>query len=572
MMTARRSLALFALGLGLTILMTAALVVLSRRASLHVPEGAVLTVTLGDDLPEEAASTFLGRIFVGEHRTFGDLVDLFHRAARDRRVEAIVARITPSDLGWARIQELRDALRDFSAHGKILACHADVLDTPSYFLATACDTLDQPPTGVFSVPGVSVQLEFYKGVLGKVGIEADMEHIGEYKSASEPLTREAPSTPAREQVESMLDDIFDAIVTSVSEDRGLQPKQVRALLDRGLLTSDQAVEAGLIDDLRYYDEVLDDVKDQVGANAEEVEEADYLREVRAGRRVGRDRIAVVYATGMIVSGESDENGMLGQLLGSDTVVDALRELRDDALVKAVILRIDSPGGSGPASDAVWRETQHLREEKPLVVSMGDVAASGGYWIAMGADAIVAEPLTVTGSIGVVGGKFVLKPFYDWIGISKVTLKRGHNADLYTDTSRFTQEQRVLVRESMLSLYREFVSRASEGRGRSEEEIEAVARGRVWTGARAQEHGLVDELGGLDAAVAKARALAKIPEGRPVRIELYPRSKGWFESLAALEGLRTLSARTPELLLGTRAVDRLLRERVLALMPFRIAPR
>jgi len=571
-MTVRRSLALLALGVGLMILVTSALVVLSRGAGGRVPRRAVLTVTLGDDLPEESPSSFLGRILSGEHRTYGDLVELFHRAALDRRVEAIVARITPSDLGWARIQELRDAMRDFSNHGKILACHAELLDTPSYFLGAACDTLDQPPTGAFSVPGVAVEVEFYRGLLGKVGVEADMEHIGEYKSASEPLTRESPSPPAREQIESMLDETFNAIVAGVAEDRGLEARKVRGLLDRGLLTPDQAVDDGLVDDLRYYDEVLDDVKDQVGSNAEEVDEADYLRQVRVGRQVGRDRIAVVYATGMIVGGESGQNGLLGQLLGSETVIQVLQDLRDESSVKAVVLRIDSPGGSGSASDAIWRETQRLREEKPLVVSMGDVAASGGYWIAMGADAIVAEPLTVTGSIGVVGGKFVLKPFYDWIGLSKATLKRGRNADLYSDTTRFTPEQRLLVRESMLALYHEFLSRASDGRNRTEAEIDAVARGRVWTGEQARQRGLVDEIGGLETAIARARKLAKIPEGRPVRIDLYPRAKGWLESLASLEDARTLGARSPESLLGVPVVDRLARERVLALMPFRLAPR
>lgn len=275
---------------------------------------------------------------------------------------------------------------------------------------------------------------------------------------------------------------------------------------------------------------------------------------------------------MIVSGDSEEGGLVGRMLGSGTLSESLRHVRDDPAVKAVVLRIDSPGGSGPASDAIWRETQRLREEKPLVISMGDVAASGGYWIAAGADAIVAEPLTLTGSIGVVGGKFYLKPFYDWIGVSKEILKRGRNADLYTDYSRFTDEQRRLVQESMRALYGEFLARASEGRGKSREEIDRLAQGRVWTGAQALENGLVDELGGLSVAIARARSLAKIPEGRPVGIDLYPRPKGFLDSLAFLHESRAAFVRAPDLAVEAHALKRLFEDRVLALMPFRVTLR
>ena len=571
-MTARRTLTLVFLGLSLTLLIAGAVAALRLRPGPFGRSGAVLTVTVGDDLPEEAPASWIGRFVSGDRRTFGDLVGLFERAARDDRVQAIVARIAPSDLGWARLQELHDAMRAFGDSGKILACHAEVLDSPAYFLASACDTIDLPPTGVFSVPGVALQVEFYKGALGKLGIEAEMEHVGAYKSASEPLTRQDLSVPAREQLEAMLDAVYASLVEAVADARDIAPETVRRLLDGGLLAPDQALEAGLVDDLRYYDEVLDDVKDQVGPRAEEVEDTSYLREVRAHRRAGRDRIAVIYASGMIVSGASEESGLLGRVLGSETLIESLQRARDNPAVKAVVLRVDSPGGSGPASDAIWRETQRVREKKPLVVSMGDVAASGGYWIAAGADAIVAEPLSLTGSIGVVGGKFYLKPFYDWIGVSKEILKRGRNADLYTDYNRFSDEQRRMVRASMIALYREFLARASEGRRKSQEEIDRVAQGRVWTGGQALERGLVDELGGLASALDRARALAKIPAGRSVGIDLYPRPKGLLESLAGLQGALTRAARGPDPASEARLAQRLLGERVLALMPFRVTLR
>ncbi len=438
-----------------------------------------------------------------------------------------------------------------------------------YFLASACGTIDLPTTGVFSVPGVSAQVEFFKKTLSKLGIEAEMEHVGAYKSASEPLTREGMSPPAREQLDAILDAIDRTLVSSIAEERHLPPESLRALLDRGLLSPARARESGLVDDLRYYDEVLGGVKDQIGSRASEIEEASYLRDVRARRRAGRDRIAIIYATGMIVSGESDESRMLGQMLGAETLTESLTSAAEDPSIKAVVLRIDSPGGSGPASDTIWRATQRVRESKPLVVSMGDVAASGGYWIAAGADAIVAEPLTVTGSIGVVGGKFYLKPFYDWIGVSKEVLKRGRNADLYDDYSRFTDEQRLLVQESMQALYQQFLARASAGRGLSHDEVDRLAQGRVWTGTDAVKNGLADEFGGLAVAIVRARLLAKIPPGRPVGLDVYPKPRSLLDRLVSLREGRADVSSEPETLRAAGALEHLLRDRVLALMPYRL---
>ena len=571
-MTARRTAFVVLFGVALFVLVGSALIALAVHSGPAIHDGSILTVTLGGDLPEEVPSSVFGRFLSAEKRTFGDLVDLFRQAAHDDRVEAIVARLSPSDLGWARLQELRDAMREFTDAGKILACHAEAVDTAEYYLASACGTLAMPPSGVFSVPGVAVQVEFFKGTLSRLGIEADIEHVGAYKSASEPLTREGLSAPAREQLESMLDAVYGTLTDDVAQDRDLEPVALKAILDRGLLTPGQAEKAGLVDELAYYDEVLDDVREHVGERGEEVEEADYLEHVRARRRAGRDRIAIIFASGVIAGGESEDNALVGPVLGAESLIEAMKEARESRSIKAVVLRIDSPGGSGAAADAIWRETQRLREKKPLVVSMGDVAGSGGYWIAAGADSIVSEPLTLTGSIGVVGGKLYLKPFYDWIGVSKEILKRGRNADLYADYSRFTDEQRRLVRESMLALYREFLARASEGRGKSETEIDRLGQGRVWTGEQALENGLVDELGGLAAAVARARVLAKIPDGSPTGIDIYPRPKGLLETLASLQSTLAPSPGVTGAALPLRLPERLLRERVLALMPFRLSPR
>ncbi len=568
-MTLRRTLGLLLLGAGLAALIGLGVVLVVFQSSFTIRHGAVLTVDLSGEIPEEARPTVFGRLFSGETRTFADVTDLFVQAASDDRVAGIVARIGPTDLGWARLQELRDVMSDFVDSGKVLACHADVLTTQEYYLASACGTIDLQPAGLFSVPGLVAQVEFYKGTLAKLGIEADMEHVGAFKSASETLTRQEMSDPAREQLDAILDAIYAEVVSAVAESRGVDEETLRDLFDRGIISPEQAKQAGLLDDLRYYDEVLQDVKDNIPGPAHELDEAVYLRDTRARRRQGSVRIAVVFATGTIVSGDSQESGILGRMIGSDTLVSALAEARKDRSVKAVVLRIDSPGGSGSAADAIWRETQRLRAEKPVVVSMGDLAASGGYWIAAGADSIVAEPLTLTGSIGVVGGKFYLKPFYDWVGVTKQILKRGRNADIYTDYARFTDEQRSLVRASMAAVYKQFLERTSAGRGKTEAEIDRLGQGRVWTGALALDKGLVDESGGLSTAIAVARDLAKIPENATVGVEVFPRPRGFFESLSDLQGDLVQGAGGFDAGRESRLLDRLVRERALALMPYRL---
>jgi protease-4 len=312
-MTGRRAFALLGMAFALTALLASGLLVLAWLSGPGIEEGAVLTVTLGGDLPEEASGSVLGRLFAEEKRTFGDLVELFRRAAADGRVAAVVARVAPMEIGWARLQELRGAPGTFVESGKTLACHAEALGTPEYFLASACTSIDLPPSGSFAAVGIAAQIEFYKGALGKLGIEADIEHVGAYKSALETYTREGMSEAAREQLDAILDAVYMELVEAISGDRGLKPEDLRALLDRGLLSAAQAQDAGLVDELRFYDETLAEILEQRNG-ATEVEEVTYLREVRAGRRKGGDRIAVVYATGTIVSGESDDGGLLRSLM------------------------------------------------------------------------------------------------------------------------------------------------------------------------------------------------------------------------------------------------------------------
>jgi protease-4 len=405
---------------------------------------------------------------------------------------------------------------------------------------------------------------FYKGTLDKLKIHADMEHIGAYKSASEQWTRDSMSDAQRRATDSILDSIYGQIVGTIAESRKLTPAQVRSAIDKGLLTPEEAKSTGMVDGLLYDDEVESELKKKFGDYTE-------LR-IRAYKKSGswparRNRIAVISASGAIISGKGGTSSFGGEFIGSDSLCRTLREVREDRGIRAAVLRVDSPGGSGVASDAIWREVELLKEEKPLIVSMGDVAASGGYYISMGADAIVAEPATITGSIGVISGKYNLRGFYEgWIGLHRDQIKRGENADLFTDYQGFTEAQRAIVRAQIETFYREFVHKAATGRGKKDEEIDRIAQGRIWTGAQAKENGLVDELGGLDTAVEIAKKKAGLASSESVTLESYPRRKGLFQSLSGDDQVFAPKVRIPGSLMKTMADldlrERLAQERIL----------
>ncbi len=380
------------------------------------------------------------------------------------------------------------------------------------------------PGGMLMVTGLMADATFLRGTLDKLKITPDFEHVGEYKSASDQYMRDSMSEPQRRATDAILDSLYSQLVDGIAASRKLTPAQVTRAIDAGLLTPAEARQAGLVDGLLYLDQVEDELRKEVG-DYSEVRVRSY-KKTGGFRFGGGARIAVVSASGTIVSGRSGRSSFGGDFLGSDSLVQLLRELREDDGIRAVVLRVDSPGGSGIASDAIWRETQLLKAEKPLVVSMGDVAASGGYYISMGANAIVAEPGTITGSIGVISGKFNMRGFYEeWLGLRREQLKRGENAGLFSDYEGFSDGQRARLRVQLEDFYRTFVHKAAEGRGRKDEEIDRVAQGRIWSGAQAKELGLVDELGGLAKAVSIAREKAGIPASARVSLEAYPRKKG-----------------------------------------------
>jgi protease-4 len=487
-----------------------------------------LYLNLEGEIPEQPPSelpSFLER----RPPTLRTLVDSIDRAGRDGKVDALVLRVGfLPDAGWGKVQELRDAIARFRTSGKPAYAHLEFAGNKEYYLATACSKVYAVPNAILDVSGLRSETTFFAGTLEKLGVEAQFEGVGRYKNAPNQFTESGFTEPHREQMDALLDSVYGEYARAIGAARNKSAEEVQVIVDNGPYDGQTAHAAGLVDELLYADQLRERLKD-----AESVTPGRYSKGSTSHGGLGfdrRPRIALVYAVGEIVGGESQGGPFGGQVAGSDTVAAALKQAREDESIRAIVLRVDSPGGSGIASDVIWREAVLARQAKPLVISMGDLAASGGYYIAMAGDSIVAQPGTITGSIGVFGGKLTLRGLYDKLGITKEILLRGKNADLFSEYRPWDEEDRAKFRGLMESFYREFVTKAAQGRRKSYEEVDAVAQGRVWTGAEALHHGLVDKLGGLDVAVAVAKERAKIDAGEDVVLVLVPERKGFLETL------------------------------------------
>lgn len=517
----------------------------------RIPGNAVLVVRASGKLPDHDSRSPIAQAFGGEIDTLMETIDSIERGAKDDRVRGILLLVGELEAGWGKTQELRSAIEEFQASGKPVVAFSEMAGTHEYYLASVANKLYMSPGGILMATGLLADASFYKGTLDKLKIHADLEHIGEFKSASEVWTRDSMSEAQRQVTNSILDSLYSQVVDGIARTRKITPSQVRRGIDTGLMTMEEAKTAKFVDDLLYKDQVEAKLEEQFGEYTEV--------KVRAYKKTGgfhlgaRNRIAVIDAVGAIVSGRGGSSPYGSEFIGSDALAQTLKDLREDTGVRAVVLRVDSPGGSGVASDVIWRETTLLKGVKPLIVSMADVAGSGGYYIAMGADAIVAEPATITGSIGVISGKFNLRGFYDeWLGLHRDQIKRGENADLFSDYQGFTEAQRERIRVQIRAFYRDFIHKVAMGRRKTDEEIEKIARGRIWSGAQAKEIGLVDELGGLNRAIELARKKAGIGESESIAIEVYPKRKSLLEALSGQDEASTLAVRVPEPLRGVLA--------------------
>jgi protease-4 len=468
--------------------------------------------------------------------TVRTIVESLRKAKADRRVTSVIVRPTGTAALWGKVQEVRDAILDFRSSGKPIVAYLEYGGEQEYFLASACDKVFLMPTATLDLTGIASYELFLRGTLDKIGAYPDVLHVGEYKTAANTFTERTYTPSHREMAESLNTDLYDQLVQGLAQSRHKTAAEIRTLIDHGPYLPEDAIRAGLIDDVAYEDEIDDKV--QLGKGTTRFLSADDYRKVSA-HSVGLNRgprIAVVYAVGVITSGESSYDAATGQSVGSDTFVEHLRKVRADDSIRAVVLRIDSPGGSAIASDIIWREVMLTREKKPVIASMSDVAASGGYYIAMPAHKIVAQPATLTGSIGVVMIKFAIGGTLEKLGMNMERVTSGRYADLWAPDRPFTPEERRKIEESMHATYETFVEKAAAGRKTTPERIDAVAQGRVWTGAQAKAHGLVDELGGLDTAVALAKQASGIDAKSEVELVVYPQRRSIYDFVQAPFGM------------------------------------
>ena len=490
-------------------------------------------------------------------------------AKRDREIAGALIKIGGSRYGIGRLQEIRDAILDFKTSGKKVIGYMTNCSTGNYLLASVCDRVVLHPSGEVRLVGLRSETSFYKGILDKLGIRADLEHIGKYKSASDIFTREEMSNAHREVQNAILDDLYDQLTQSIADRRSWTQDDVKNLIDQGPFTAKQALAHGIVDQLAYRDELKDIAKDLSGKDCRLVKARQYLGivEYEYDWEVPLPKIAVITAEGMMMTGESFTDPFTGtRTMGSATIARAIRNVRKDSSVRAVVLRIDSGGGLVVAADTIWRELMRLKDVKPLVVSMGDVAGSGGYYIAAPAEVIVAEPGTITGSIGVISGKYNLKGLYDKIGLHKEIIKRGKHADFYTDYGDYPAEEREIVHAQIQEIYDDFIGKVAEGRGMTREAVDQIGRGRIWTGKQAKEIGLVDELGGLNLALSIARRKAGLV-GKEVQLIRLPRQGVWEQWLDAFHTTRL--GRSPTNWKFPTLAEEVMAHRTFLVMPYNV---
>ncbi len=507
------------------------LAISSLEAPVAGAEGRVLHWQASGGYPEVAPQTLMERLQLGDVPTFSQLVLSLHRAARDPGVETILVDLRGVAVDWAQLEELSGALTAVRESGKEVWAYLESGGDADYALACGADRVAMAPEGNLMVMGVASELAFFAETLDKVGLDAEFLHVGKYKSAPEQLERTGPTEANREMTTALVAGRYDLLVDLIARGRSRPVAEVRRWIDTGLYDGESALAAGLVDTLLTAEDLLEAIApDDDVARLE-----DYA--LAGGSGGGQHTVALVSAAGTIYPGPTRRDSFQGQILGSDTVIEHLQEAREDEDVAAVILRVDSPGGSALASDLIWREVGRVQRHKPVIVSMGGHAASGGYYLACSADSIFAGRGTLTGSIGVFAGKMDWSGLYEKLGVHREFIHRGENALMLSDAGGFTPQQRALFQSQLERFYERFLAKVAAGRGMTRDAVHEVAQGRVWTGLQAQEVGLVDGIGGLERALTAARAVIGAAPGAPLRVRTYTEPLSWLER-ALLDALRT----------------------------------
>jgi protease-4 len=509
------------------------------RASQQPKKGSVLEMVLDGEIPDHVSVDGLAQILGGRDLTMRDYVEALRLARDDRRINGLVVTIGQPEVGSAKLQELRDAIADFQRSGKWAVAYLETAGEFSqgnreYYLAAACGRIWLAPPGDINLTGLRAEVPFIRGTLDKLDIVPDFDHIGKYKNAMNTITDKVMNEPFREAMDALVHSVFGQIKRGIAAGRKLSEDEVAALIDRGPYVGPGALEAKLVDAIGYRDEMENHLKEENGGSLPLVKVGKYLK---AGRFYNRGpKVALIYGLGGVARGKNDANPVTGELtMGSATTAAAIKQAREDSSIKAIVFRVDSPGGSYIASDVIYHEVTLTRGVKPFVVSMGDVAGSGGYYVAMGADAIVAEPATITASIGVLAGKLITTGFWNKIGISFDAVQRGRHATFFSTSTKYTPEERAIFQEWLDRIYKDFVTKAAKGRNKTYDEIHAVAQGRIWSGEDALRLGLIDELGGLTTAIGRALELARLPPESRVHLVVLPETKNLiFEVLGGEE--------------------------------------
>ncbi|MFO7653842.1 MAG: signal peptide peptidase SppA [Candidatus Krumholzibacteriia bacterium] len=553
-----------------------------RFASERSVDGGVLVWRVEGGYPDTRDDSIMALLRRGDRPIMREVVFGLERAAGDPRISGLVLDLQGLETDWAKVEELRAGVQRFRAAGKPVLAVITGADTRDYALAAAADRIAMVPEGSLMVMGVAADLLFFAETLGKVGVAADFVHVGDYKSAPEQLTRVEPTPANLEMTRAIVDDQYRRLLDMLATGRGVPVVEAQAWVDSGFFDAPMALAAGLVDTVGYREDLIDGFL----PDEEITELADYVRERPSGRT--RRGVALIHVDGTIMPGKSRSDFWQGSVAGATTIGERLLRAAEDDDVDAVVLRVDSPGGSALASDEIWHAVNEVRDRKPVVVSMSGYAASGGYYVACAADSVFAGLGTLTGSIGVFAGKLDLSGLYERLGVHRELVARGENVSFFSDHQPFTPAQRLRFRVQLERFYDRFLEKVAAGRGLERDAVHAVAQGRVWTGAQALERGLVDAPGGLLRAMRAAKSLAGIPVEERVAVVTYERQLTWIQRMLLesfgsfpTAGLAGSDRPLPPALLGLRddldrggalALPALMDGQALALPPYHLVVR
>lgn len=513
------------------------------------PTNQFVEISISGALSEVKPTFALGTV---PTTPLNNILKSIDKIEENKRIIGVIIRIGGIDTGWGKLQEIRNRLINLRQNGKMVISYLDSANNAEYLLATATEQIILAPAGTIGLTGLRAEVIFYKGILDKFDIKADLFAIGDYKSAIEPYTRKNMSEAQRQAMTSILDNLHQQQVDMIAAGREhINAERAIELINQGPFTANEAHEVGLVDSLSYYDQLITSLESNHDSKTEfipnygkkAVTQPDlgtftglmkfismFTKPTTQSKKNNTPKIALIYATGPIMPNHPQIPFGIGEGITPHRIIDALQTARKDESVRAIVIRVDSPGGSALASDLIWHEVKQAQEQKPTIVSMSDVAASGGYYISAAATEIVAQPGTITGSIGVLGGKLNLKGIYNKVGLTKDIITRGKNADIYSDYSNFSQSERQKIEKMLHKVYDDFVNKVAEGRQKTYDEIHQIAQGRVWTGQQAKELGLIDWLGGLDTALAIAKKHVSISHDEPIEIITLPKPKPLLEIL------------------------------------------